>query len=75
MAVTLPAQSNIKSGAVPLRPVDLILAAYLIVVTVVAVVRLPGNPGGWWLPCWLHGCHWPIVERGHVGVGCPGRAV
>ena len=49
MAVTLPALSSVRSGAEPLRPVDLILAAYLIIVSVVAALRLPVNPGGWWL--------------------------
>ena len=49
MAVTLPALSRVRSGAEPLRPVDLILAAYLIIVSVVAAIRLPVNPGGWWL--------------------------
>jgi membrane-associated phospholipid phosphatase len=29
--------------------VDLILAAYLSIVSIVATVRLPVNPGGWWL--------------------------
>jgi membrane-associated phospholipid phosphatase len=48
MAVTLPAT---KAGVVaePLRPVDLLLLAYLIVVSVVAAVRISHNPGGWWL--------------------------
>ena len=49
MAVTLPAQSSVRSGAESLRPVDLILAAYLIIVSIVAALRLPVNPGGWWL--------------------------
>jgi membrane-associated phospholipid phosphatase len=49
MAVTLPAQSSVRLAAEPLRAVDRILAAYLIVVSVVAAARLPGNPGGWWL--------------------------
>jgi membrane-associated phospholipid phosphatase len=49
MAVTLPARSSVRSAAEPLRPVDLILASYLIVVSVVAAARLPGNSGGWWL--------------------------
>src|SRR5919107_3544182 len=49
MALTLPAESEIGSRAEPLRPVDLILAAYLIIVSVVAALRLPMNPGGWWL--------------------------
>jgi membrane-associated phospholipid phosphatase len=49
MAVTLPAQSGVGVAAEPLRPVDLILAAYLTVVSLVAAIRLPVNPGGWWL--------------------------
>jgi membrane-associated phospholipid phosphatase len=49
MAVTLPARSSVRLAAEPLRPVDLILAAYLIVVSVVAAARLPDNSGGWWL--------------------------
>src|SRR5215210_7546751 len=49
MAVTLPALSSVRSGAESLRSVDLILAAYLIVVSIVAALRLPVNPGGWWL--------------------------
>jgi membrane-associated phospholipid phosphatase len=49
MAVTLSAESSIRSEAEPLRPVDLILAAYLIIVSIVAVLRLRMNPGGWWL--------------------------
>ncbi len=49
MALTLPAPSDVRSGAEPLRSVDLILAAYLIIVSVVAVLRLSVNPGGWWL--------------------------
>jgi membrane-associated phospholipid phosphatase len=49
MAVTLPAESSIRSEGEPLRHVDLILAAYLIIVSVVAVLRLRMNPGGWWL--------------------------
>ncbi len=49
MAVTLPAQSSAMSAGEPLRPVDLILAVYLIVVSVVAALRLSVNPGGWWL--------------------------
>jgi len=48
MVVTLPAT---RAGVVaePLRPVDLLLLAYLIVVSVVAAVRISHNPGGWWL--------------------------
>jgi len=32
-----------------LRPVEWLLAAYLVVVTIVALVRAPANPGCWWL--------------------------
>jgi membrane-associated phospholipid phosphatase len=49
MAVTLPAESSVRLAAEPLRAVDRVLAAYLIVVSVVAAARLPANPGGWWL--------------------------
>src|ERR687897_2031110 len=49
MAVTLHSLSSVRSGAEPLRPVDLILTAYLIIVSIVAALRLPVNPGGWWL--------------------------
>jgi membrane-associated phospholipid phosphatase len=48
MAVTL---STTRAGAIsqPLRPVDLLLVAYLTVVSLVAIVRISHNPGGWWL--------------------------
>ena len=49
MALTLPAQSGVRLRAEQLRPVDLILAAYLVLVSIVAALRLPVNPGGWWL--------------------------
>jgi membrane-associated phospholipid phosphatase len=49
MAVTLPAPSAAKAGAEPLRPVDLLLLAYLTIVTIVAALHLSENPGGWWL--------------------------
>jgi len=39
-ATTRPAQ---------LRPVDLLLAGYLAVVSLVALARAPGQPGCWWL--------------------------
>lgn len=32
-----------------LRPVDLLLAGYLVVVSFVALARAPGQPGCWWL--------------------------
>ncbi|HKH83036.1 MAG TPA: phosphatase PAP2 family protein [Gemmatimonadales bacterium] len=48
MAVTL---STTRAGAIsqPLRSVDLLLLAYLTVVSLVAIVRISHNPGGWWL--------------------------
>lgn len=49
MALTLHAPSDVGVRAEPLRPVDLILAGYLTIVSIVAAIRLPVNPGGWWL--------------------------
>lgn len=48
MAVTLTAPVAGTAGE-PLRPVDLLLLAYIIVVSVVAAIRAPSNPGCWWL--------------------------
>src|SRR5687767_13089604 len=33
----------------PLRPVDILLAGYLVVVSIVALARAPRLPGCWWL--------------------------
>lgn len=50
VAVAVAPRERVESGRVtPLRPVDLLLAAYLAVVSVVAVVRAPGLPSCWWL--------------------------
>ena len=49
MALTLPAPADVEVRAEPLRPVDLILAGYLSIVSIIAALRLPVNPGGWWL--------------------------
>ena len=49
MAVTLPARSNARTEAEPLRPVDLLLLGYLVIVSVVASLRLPDNSSLWWL--------------------------
>lgn len=50
MAVTLPApSSSARAKAEPLRAVDLLLLGYLTIVSVVAALRLPANPDGWWL--------------------------
>jgi membrane-associated phospholipid phosphatase len=50
VAVAVAAHERVESErASPLRPVDLLLAGYLVVVSVVAVVRAPGLPNCWWL--------------------------
>ena len=50
MAVAVAPRERVESGrASPLRPVDLLLAGYLVVVSVVAVLREPGLPNCWWL--------------------------
>jgi membrane-associated phospholipid phosphatase len=50
VAVAVAARERVESGrATPLRPVDLLLAAYLTIVSIVAVVRAPGLPNCWWL--------------------------
>lgn len=50
LAVAVAARERVESGrATPLRPVDLLLAGYLLIVSVVAVVRAPGLPNCWWL--------------------------
>jgi membrane-associated phospholipid phosphatase len=50
VAVAVAPRERVESGrASPLRPVDLLLAGYLVVVSVVAVLRAPGLPNCWWL--------------------------
>ena len=50
MAVAVAPRRRVTSErASALRPVDLLLAGYLVVVSVVAVVRAPGLPNCWWL--------------------------
>jgi membrane-associated phospholipid phosphatase len=53
VAVALPVRSSDAEPAAPrstpLRPVDLLLLSYLAVVSVVAVIRAPSQPGCWWL--------------------------
>ena len=49
MAVSLPAVSSLRERGEPLRPVDVLLLAYLVIVSIVATLRLAQNPGGWWL--------------------------
>ena len=48
MAVAVAARERVELGqASPLQPVDLLLAGYLVVVSVVAVVRAPRLPNCW----------------------------
>jgi membrane-associated phospholipid phosphatase len=50
VAVAVAARERVESGrASPLQPVDLLLAGYLVIVSVVAIVRAPGLPNCWWL--------------------------
>ena len=50
MAVAVAARDRVESDrATPLRPVDLLLAGYLVVVSVVAIIRAPELPNCWWL--------------------------
>ena len=50
MAVAVAAPERVESErGSPLRPVDFLLAGYLVVVSVVAIVRAPGLPNCWWL--------------------------
>lgn len=50
MAVAVATREQVESGSLSrLRPVDLLLAGYLAVVSVVAIVRAPGLPNCWWL--------------------------
>jgi membrane-associated phospholipid phosphatase len=50
VAVAVAARERVETGrALPLQPVDLLLAGYLMVVSVVAIVRAPGLPNCWWL--------------------------
>jgi membrane-associated phospholipid phosphatase len=49
MAVSSPVRTSVKSDGEPLRPVDLLLLAYLTIVSIVAALRLSRNPDGWWL--------------------------
>lgn len=50
MAVAVASRERVESGrATGLRPVDKLLAAYLAVVSVVAIARAPELPNCWWL--------------------------
>jgi membrane-associated phospholipid phosphatase len=49
VAVAVAARERVESERASLRPVDLLLAGYLAVVSVVAILRAPGLPNCWWL--------------------------
>jgi membrane-associated phospholipid phosphatase len=49
VAVAVAARERVESDRASLRPVDLLLAGYLAVVSVVAILRAPGLPNCWWL--------------------------
>jgi membrane-associated phospholipid phosphatase len=52
MAVATETDRGKRAATAPsaqLRPVDLLLAGYLVVVSFVALARAPGRPGCWWL--------------------------
>lgn len=50
MAVAVAPRERVRTArGMPLQPVDFLLAGYLAVVSVVAVIRAPGLPGCWWL--------------------------
>ena len=50
MAVAVATRERVESGRWSrLRPVDLLLAGYLVVVSVVAILRAPKLPNCWWL--------------------------
>ena len=50
MAVATRVVERVRAGpGSPLRLVDLLLAGYLAIVSVVAALRAPGRPGCWWL--------------------------
>ena len=49
MALTLTVSSAERAASEPLRLVDVLLLGYLTVVSVVAALRVQGNPACWWL--------------------------
>ena len=59
----------------PLRPVDLLLAGYLVIVSLVALLRAPRQPGCWWLLAAhaLFGVLLYLVTR--PGLGPVGRTI
>jgi membrane-associated phospholipid phosphatase len=77
MAVTAETATERAATArrTPLRPVDLLLAGYLLVVSLVALARAPGQPGCWWLLAAhaLFGVLLYLVTR--PGLGPVGRTI
>lgn len=77
MAVATEAARERAAAArgTPLRPVDLLLAGYVAVVSLVAVIRAPEQPGCWWLLAAhaLFGLLLYLVTR--PGLGPVGRTI
>jgi membrane-associated phospholipid phosphatase len=75
VAVTATAERTATARHTPLRPVDVILAGYLGVVSIVALARAPEQPGCWWLlgAHALFGILLYLLTR--PGLGPVGRAI
>jgi membrane-associated phospholipid phosphatase len=76
MAVAAEARERSATApAMRLRPVDLLLSGYLVVVSVVALARAPQQPGCWWLLAAhaLFGLLLYLVTR--PGLGPVGRTI
>jgi membrane-associated phospholipid phosphatase len=68
-------ERNAAARGSPLRPVDLLLAGYLVVVSFVALARAPGQPGCWWLLA-AHALFGVLLYLGtRPGLGPIGRAI
>lgn len=75
IALRTAAERAARKRDMPLRPVDLLLGGYLVVVSLVALARAPGQPGCWWLLVAhaLFGVLLYLVTR--PGLGPVGRTV
>jgi membrane-associated phospholipid phosphatase len=75
VAVRAIVERAARVRSTPLRPVDWLLAGYLVVVSLVAASRAPGQPGCWWLlPAhMLFGVLLYLVTR--PGLGPVGRTI
>ncbi len=75
VAVRISGETAVTVRGTRLRPVDLVLAGYLLVVSVVAVDRAPEQPGCWWLlgAHALFGVLLYLITR--PGLGVVGRTI